>query len=148
EFSPQSQNGNERIVYTHVVRKKLLARITNEYTDTVTIVGEVRRASIDGNRFSVRQDNGITVEGRFQPEQEATITEALHEHASCRVEIVGKGTFDTVGELKRIDQVDGLIVRRLGQMTYDRSVRPIWELVEELGKSIPEEEWAKVPTDA
>lgn len=148
EFSPQSQNGNEKIVYTHVVRNKLLARITSDYTDTVTIVGEVRRASIDGNRFSVRQDNGTTVEGRFQSEQEATITEALHEHASCRVEIVGRGTFDTDGELKRIDQVDGLIVRRLDQMTYDRSARPIWELVEELGKSIPEEEWAKLPTDA
>ncbi|MGI9166202.1 MAG: hypothetical protein ACR2G5_07430 [Pyrinomonadaceae bacterium] len=100
EFSPAPSRGGPTIVYTHVVRNKLLARITDEYTDRVTISGEVRRASIDGNRFTVRQDNGFIVEGRFKPEQEGTITEALHEHASCRVEIGGIGTFGSDGILK------------------------------------------------
>src|SRR5438270_2327589 len=31
-----------------------------------TLFRSVRRASIDGNRFSVRQDNGTTVEGRSE----------------------------------------------------------------------------------
>lgn len=26
-------------------------------------------------------------------------------------------------------------------------VRPIWEIVAEIGRSVPEEEWAKVPAD-
>jgi hypothetical protein len=148
EFSPAPERGGSNVVYTLAVRKKLLSRLTEEYTDRVTIAGEVRRASLDGNRFAVRQDDGTTVEGRFQPEQEAKITEALHEHATCRVEVLGSGTFGPDGVLKRIDQVDHLVVRPLGDVIYDPDARPIWELVAELGKSIPEEEWEKLPKDA
>ena len=28
------------------------------------------------------------------------------------------------------------------------SPRPIWEVIEKIGASVPKEEWAKVPTDA
>lgn len=148
EFLPPSERGGSTAVYTLAVRRRLLARMVDEYSDRVTIIGEVRRASIDGNRFSVRQDDGVTIEGRFQPDQETMITEALHEHSSCRVEVIGNGTFGSDGVLKRIDEVDGLVVRRLNEMTYDPSARPIWEIVEELGKSIPDTEWDKLPLDA
>jgi hypothetical protein len=148
EFLPPRERGGPSALYTHVVRRRLLARLVDEYSDRVNVIGEIRRASIDGNRFAVRQDDGITIEGKFQPEQEATITEALHEHASCRVEVSGKGTFGADGVLKRIDEVDGLIVRRLDEMLYDPSARPIWEIIEELGKSIPDTEWEKLPLDA
>lgn len=147
EFLPRERGGSNA-VYTLLVRKRLLARIADEYNDRVKVVGEVRRASIDGNRFAVRQDDGVTIEGKFQPEQEAKITEALHEHSSCRVEVSGTGTFGPDGILKRIDEVDGLVVRRFDEMLYDPSARPIWEIVEELGKSIPNTEWEKLPLDA
>jgi hypothetical protein len=148
EFLPPRERGGTSAVYTHVVRSRLLARMVDEYSDRVKVTGEVRRASIDGNRFAVRQDDGITIEGKFQPEQEAQITEALHEHSSCRVEVSGKGTFGADGILKRIDEVDALVVRRLDEISYDPSARPIWEIVEELGKSIPDTEWEKLPLDA
>ena len=148
EFLPPRERGGPSALYTHVVRRRLLARLVDEYSDRVNVIGEVRRASIDGNRFAVRQDDGVTIEGRFLPEQEAIITEALHEHSSCRVEISGKGTFGPDGFLKRIDEVDALVVRRLDEFSYDPSARPIWEIVEELGKSIPDTEWEKLPLDA
>ena len=31
---------------------------------------------------------------------------------------------------------------------FDESARPIWEVVAEIGREIPDEEWAKVPQDA
>ena len=31
---------------------------------------------------------------------------------------------------------------------YDELARPIWEVVEELGRQIPDEEWAQIPQDA
>lgn len=31
--------------------------------------------------------------------------------------------------------------------SYDETVRPIWEVLAEFGKSIPDEVWAEVPTD-
>lgn len=30
---------------------------------------------------------------------------------------------------------------------YDSTARPLWELVVEIGAQVPEEEWAKVPSD-
>lgn len=30
---------------------------------------------------------------------------------------------------------------------YDSIARPLWELVVEIGAQVPDEEWAKVPTD-
>jgi hypothetical protein len=73
--------------------------MTSEYTDQVRLVGEIRLASIDGNRFAVLPDGGTIVQGHFKPEQEATITEALREHATCRVELIGSGTFGADGAL-------------------------------------------------
>lgn len=148
EFLAPQERGGSKAVYTPVVRKRLLARMVDEYSDQVAITGEVRRASIDGSRFAIRQEDGVTIEGKFQPEQERLITEALHEHSACRVEVRGKGTFGPDGGLKRIDEVETLVVRRLGETAYDATARPIWEIVEELGRSIPDAEWEKLPLDA
>ncbi|MGI9166201.1 MAG: hypothetical protein ACR2G5_07425 [Pyrinomonadaceae bacterium] len=41
-----------------------------------------------------------------------------------------------------------MIVRKVGETAYDSSARPIWEIVEELGRSIPDHEWDKLPKDA
>jgi hypothetical protein len=30
---------------------------------------------------------------------------------------------------------------------YDSTARPLWELVVEIGAQVPDEEWAKVPSD-
>ncbi|PIW64943.1 MAG: hypothetical protein COW13_00200 [Candidatus Omnitrophica bacterium CG12_big_fil_rev_8_21_14_0_65_50_5] len=146
EFSPA--RGGAKIIYTREVRDRLLKRSANEYSDQLNVHGEIRAASLDGNRFTVRQDDGTKVEGRFQPEQEVIVTDALREHVSCRVEIQGVGFFSADGILRRIDRVDRLVVRRLGEQSYDSTARPIWDVVEELGQSIPAEEWEKLPKDA
>lgn len=31
--------------------------------------------------------------------------------------------------------------------TYDYTARPLWELIVEIGAQVPDEEWAKVPSD-
>ena len=30
---------------------------------------------------------------------------------------------------------------------YDYTARPLWELIVEIGAQVPDEEWAKVPSD-
>jgi len=37
--------------------------------------------------------------------------------------------------------------RSVGETPFDPNARPIWEVIMEIGKSIPDEEWDKVPTD-
>ena len=136
------------VTYTKIVQEHLLTRIVGEYTDQINIQGEVRLAAIDGNRFTIRQDDGTKVDGHFETEQETFITEALREHASCRIEIQGTGSFDANGALKGIDHIEKIMIRRVGEQIYDSKARPIWEVVEEIGQSILEEEWNKLPKDA
>jgi type I restriction enzyme S subunit len=38
-------------------------------------------------------------------------------------------------------------VQAVKEFSYDPDARPIWEIVREIGAEIPDEEWAKVPTD-
>ena len=145
EFSGKS---NSRVTYTKMVQSRMLTRIVGEYTDQINILGEVRLASIDGNRFTIRQEDGSKVEGHFDAEQEFLITEALREHNICRLEIHGIGIFDANGLLKVIERINEIAIRRLGDQTYDTGARPVWDVIEEVGKSIPEKEWDKLPKDA
>ena len=34
-----------------------------------------------------------------------------------------------------------------GDTAYDSTARPLWELIVEIGAQVPDEEWAKMPTD-
>ena len=137
-----------KVTYNKIVRRQILTRIVGEYTDRINILGEVRLASIDGNRFTIRQDDGIKIEGHFKTEQESLITEALREHIVCRAQIQGTGTFDANGILKEIDEIDQITIRRLGDQVYDAKARPIWDIIEEVGKCISEKEWEQFPKDA
>ena len=67
---------------------------------------------------------------------------------SCRAQIQGTGTFDANGILKEIDEIDQITIRRLGDQVYDAKARPIWDIIEEVGKCISEKEWEQFPKDA
>jgi hypothetical protein len=57
------------------------------------------------------------------------------------------GEFEASGQLRRIVRVDRLEERPAGETPFDPDAPPIWETVAGIGRSIPEEEWDKVPTD-
>ena len=40
-----------------------------------------------------------------------------------------------------------LRVKPAREKSLDKNARPIWEVLEALGKSIPKKDWAKVPRD-
>lgn len=119
------------------------------YEDRVEIVGEVRSADIDQRNFAIRDSTGAKVPAKFRPEHVAEITDALHDHASCRIAIVGLGEFSTRdGTLRRILRVDTLERRpAVADDEFDDSAPPLWRSVVDLGESLPAEDWARVPTD-
>jgi hypothetical protein len=119
------------------------------YEDRVEIVGEVRSADVDQRNFAIRDAAGVKIPARFRPEDEAEITDALHDHASCRVSIVGVGEFSARdGNLRRIVRVDGLERRpATAEDEYDDSAPPLWQAVVDLGASLPPEEWDRLPAD-
>jgi len=149
ELDGKGADGRAR--FNAAIRERILSRVAGKYEDCVTIVGEVRGANLrttDGGSFAVHLDDGSTVEGSFGPEQEAVITEALYRHKDVRIRIEGKAEFDPDGRIRKIIALDRVSPAPSLDEEYDPRARPIWEVIEELGKSVPEEEWDKIPRDA
>jgi len=149
------------VIKTRAVRSPRAAEFTCEtrtrvdrlleavYEDRVEIVGEVRSADIDQRNFAIRDSTGAKVPSKFRPEHEAEITDALHDHVSCRIAIVGLGEFSTRdGTLRRILHVDELERRpAVADDEFDDSAPPLWQSVVDLGANLPAEEWDRVPDD-
>lgn len=134
--------------YTHEVRQRVINWIEPTYEDLVNVVGEIRLADLDGRNFTLRQDDGRKISGKFESDQEALITDALRDHATRRLRIKGLGEFlRDGGSLKRILRVDEVKPLAIGEPEYDPTAKPIWQIALELGATVPDEEWAKVPAD-
>lgn len=119
----------------------------NNHKRSIELRGEVRAADLDGRQFSLRLDDGTKVVAKFTTEQEQTITEALREHTSLRLRLKGKAEVVRTGKIKRVASVESIAVEPAEIARPVPAVKPIWEVALELGASVPQEEWAKVPTD-
>jgi hypothetical protein len=133
--------------YSARERCKLVELAQAEYEDAVELVGEIRAADLDGASFSLRCEDETKVQGKFSPEQEATITDALRQHSTCRLRVKGIAKFQPGGRIKRVLNVDLLAIEPAGEGQYDESAASVWDMIEDISRSVTDEEWAKVPTD-
>lgn len=133
--------------YSSCERQRLLQAVQTGYEDVVDLKGEIRAADLDGSNFTLKLPDGTKVLGKFSTQQEMVITDALREHASRWLQVRGRAEFFANGELKRIANVEQLNVQLAGELPFDPKARPIWEVIEEIGASVPATEWEKVPTD-
>ena len=145
EHKPAKKNVSAR--YSGKERDSILKLSQMEYQDIVDLIGEIRAADLDGGNFALRLADGTKVLGKFSPEQENVITDTLREHESQRLHIKGKAEFHPDGKLKRVASVENITVQPAGMAAYDETAKPIWQVALEIGASVPEEEWAKIPTD-
>lgn len=136
-----------RASYSPKERDALIQLLETGYEDYVELVGEIRAADVDGGNFAIRLIDETKIPGKFSQDQETIITDALKEHTSRRLLVKGRGEFLPDGKLKRIISVTSLSVQTLEGLPFDETVRPIWEIVEEISSSVPKEEWEKLPTD-
>lgn len=139
----------EATEFTRETRARVERLLDAVYEDRVEIVGEVRSADVDQRNFAIRDSSGAKIPAKFRPEHEAEITDALHDHALCRIFIVGVGEFSARdGSLRKIVRVDDLARRAANpEDEYDDSARPLWQSVVDLGASLPPEDWDRLPTD-
>jgi hypothetical protein len=144
----QARRRERAAIYTREVQEKLATWLEPTYLDIVDQTGEVRATDLDGGRFTLRLEDGSKAEGRFTPEQEAKITDALKDHASRRLRVIGRGEyFSGTAKLKRIIETPDISLVPIGEMGYDDSVMPIWDVVSAIGSEIPVEAWETVPSD-
>ncbi|MEW5724997.1 MAG: hypothetical protein AB1896_17935 [Thermodesulfobacteriota bacterium] len=136
------------VSFTPLVRERLISQEERTYEDLVDLTGEVRAADLDGLNFTLRLEGGGKIPGKFEPEDEPKIIEAFKDHATCRLNILGTAEFSHKdGTIKRIIRVEEMNVRPLEGEAFEKETKPVWQMVMEIGASIPSEEWAKIPTD-
>ncbi len=130
-------------------RSRMAAWCEKIYEDTVKLEGEVRLADIDGRRFAIRLDDGRRLEGRFSPEHESQVVEALVGHRSLRLLIEGRAEFSRAdGSPRRIISTTSLVVREIDAPDAGPSgEKPLWEQIVEIGGKVSEDEWVRVPPD-
>jgi len=131
------------------VVRKLAEEAQRDWEDVVEICGEVTMAGLrqDGGVARIRVE-GRTVEIRFSPEQEKTITGALHEHERVRLRLRGRGLFGPPGGcLKKVVMVDSLESLDAESAESSPPTESIWQLAEEIRRDVPDGVWDQVPRD-
>jgi hypothetical protein len=94
----------------------------------------------------LRLDDGRKIEGRFKPEHETVVLEALGEHFSRRMHVKGVGEFAPEdGTLKQIVEVQRIDLTG-PDMTSDTG-SPIWQRLASIGAAVPADAWNDVPND-
>jgi hypothetical protein len=132
--------------YDSPVKERILAWATSSYTDLVDLTGEVRATDLDGLKFILRLQDGRKVTGRFKPDQETVVLEALGEHFSRRMRVIGVGQFAPEdGSLRQIVNVER--IELLGPESASGTDIPIWERLASIGAAVPGDTWNAVPTD-
>jgi hypothetical protein len=121
----------------------------NNHRELLELEGEVRAADLDQRSFSLRLDDGRMLVAQFAPEQEEAITEALRERATRRLRFRGRGEMASNRKIKRITSVESVSVEAELSGTAKRTLaaKPLWEVALEIGASVSDQEWAKVPKD-
>ncbi|MBW2610077.1 MAG: hypothetical protein JRC68_07010 [Deltaproteobacteria bacterium] len=127
-------------------RQKLEKIVEAPHEDQVEISGEVFEADVRKGRFQLWSGEDTAVSVAFTPEQEAQVTTALKEHKTAQMFVKGSGEYSPQGKLIRVLQVDELKLTT-SETAYNKLARPIEDLLNELAKEIPQEEWDQLPID-
>jgi hypothetical protein len=145
----QSRHRSTAAPYTAKARLCLADWTEATYEDVVDAVGEVNMANVRGGAFELTVVPGQTpVKGKFTETQEAEVLNALQAHATTRLHVKGVGEFSRSDrQLRRLLRVDAVAAATTTAPAYVEGIKPIWETLAELGASVPNEVWEKVPTD-
>ena len=145
--SVEMKVADKKVAYlTPAHRKKLEAFIEAPYEDHVEIKGEVFETDVKKGRFQLWSGEETIVTVVFTPEQEDQVTTALKDHRTVQMYVKGSGEFSPQGKIIRVSRVDELRLSK-DEEKYDPTAKPIEELLSELSKEIPHEEWDMLPDD-
>ena len=145
----QSRHRSTAAPYTAKARQILADWTEATYEDVVDAVGEVNMANVRGGAFELPVVPGQPpVKGKFSEAQEAEVLTALQSHATTRLHVKGVGEFSQADrQLRKLLRVDSVAAATTTEPAYVEGIKPIWETLAELGASVPDEVWEKVPTD-
>ncbi len=145
----QSRHRTQAAPYSARARQRLADWTEATYEDVVDAIGEVNMANIRGGAFELTLLQGQPpVKGKFTQAQEAEVLNALQLHATTRLRVRGVGEFSQADrQLRKLLSVDSVAAATTTDPAFVEGIKPIWETLAELGASVSDEVWDKVPTD-
>lgn len=145
----QSRHRAAAAPYTAKARQRLADWTEATYEDVVDATGEVNMANVRGGAFELTLLPGQpSVKGKFTEAQEAEVLNALQSHATTRLRVLGVGEFSQSDrQLRKLLRVDSVAAATTSEPEFVEGTKPIWEILAELGASVSDEAWDKVPTD-
>ena len=145
----RSRHASVEAAYTPKARNRLTEWVGPIYEDVVDVVGEVRMANVGPGAFLLQlHGTEAQVSGRFGPEQESQVLDALRNHQSVRLRVQGTAEFATSDrQIKKFSRVDKVALATLTEQGFDEAAIPIWEQLAAIGESAPKGTWDGVPSD-
>ena len=131
---------------TSALRERLAGYAETPHQDQVDLVGEVLEADLRRQSFQLWLNDRTGVPVSFSPDQEEEVTNALRDHRRLRLRVKGRAEFSAQGAPLRVFAVSELSVQALG-WEFDPTARPIEDVLEELARQVPDEEWSLLPQD-
>ncbi len=146
-FEHRPARASASVRYDGTVREGLMRAMNASYESFVDITGAVTMARVTRPRMAIQLDDEREIEASFQSEDEEKITTALKQHTVTKVRVVGRGTFAPEGRLLRINQVDRVDLLPGGELPFDASAKPIWDVFDDILADVPREELESLPRD-
>ena len=143
----RARHGTTEAAYTAKARKRLAEWVAATYEDVVEVTGEVQMASVKG-QFSLLTGLGQAVTGKFSPQQEAQVLEALRDHNTLGLRVRGAGEFGTGDRaLRRFVRVDSVEHAPPGPPAYIEDAPDLWAALDAISAKVPADAWKPVPAD-
>ena len=115
--------------------------------EAVEIIGTVTMVRVIDPRVAWICFDGQEIEAPFKPEDEDIITSALKQHATVKVRLQGRGLVSARGKVQKVIQVEKLTLLPAPEPPLDPDAKPIWEVIDEIMKDVPDEVLEKLPRD-
>jgi hypothetical protein len=130
-------------------RKALASFSKGNYEDSIKISGEVIEADVRLNRFHLWFQDRRKIQIDFSHEQENEVTQALKDHDSVRLEVVGTGEHGPTGDLLRVVQVSSLKRLDIGESgtRFEPNAPWIGDIIRRIAQQIPDDELSNLPED-
>lgn len=143
----RARHGAVEAPYTAKARQRLADWVAATYEDVVEVTGEVQMASVKG-QFSLLTGPSQPVTGKFSPQQEAQVLEALRDHNTLALRVRGVGEFGTQDRLlRRFNRVDSVEHAPVGVPAYVEGAPDLWAELDAIAARVPADAWNAVPAD-
>lgn len=133
--------------YSRASRERFLKMFGEEVQNVVTVTAVVTMANIQNHKMKLALEDGRHIDARFKDDQEIFILEALKDHRTIRLEIVGIGVFFQDGELKAISNIQSLQTISSLEKETSSTQHSIWDAFQEVLNKVPKDVIDTLPSD-